>query len=461
MSAQVQLENLEGLRRKLTIQTSWDEVYSREKKEIQKLKGTVRIHGFRPGKVPEKLLIERYGKGLRQEAFSETMNAEVRALVEKGELSILAVLNAEVETPEEETGVPFRFHVLVEVEPEISLKTLEAEKIQKLVSKIEEANIDEVIVRLQERFKQWTEVSRAAALNDKVRMDFVGYRGDTPFEGGSAQAVELVLGSKQYIPGFEEGLLGVKADEARTLTLKFPEDYHQKELAGAETRFEVTVHSVSEGTPHELNEGFAKILGVKEETMEAVRKELRSGLERELATALRAQNKERVFTKLLDLNPILLPETMVQDEIKQLGEMMKAEAKRQKRHFQIPAPQHLLKQAQQRVHLGLLLQEVLKTFELKVSPSDVRALLSEKMSAYDDPSEMMGLFYNNQDMMKQIENEALELLIVDKLLETAAIEEEAVGYEEAIRGKAMLDQESIEEEHVHSADCHHEHDHKD
>jgi trigger factor len=443
MTSAVQLESLEGLKRKLTIEMPWDDIDTTVNKEVKKLASTARIDGFRPGKVPVKVIEQRYGAAIRQDAMQKVIDEKLKETFADKKLNVVEITNIDLEQVEPST--PFKFSALFEVLPEINFKTLEGQVLRKRVATIEEKDIDEVLTRLQKQYKEWVEVDRAAALEDKLVIDFVGYRDGVAFAGGKAEGAELILGSKQFIPGFEDGLVGVKSGDKKTISVTFPETYHEPTLAGAATTFDVTVHKVLTGKVRELNEAFAELLGVKEGGIEALRAELRQGLERELAVALRLENKKRVFDKLKELNSFDVPNVLIQEEMQRMARAIQAQAAKQKQKVNINDMGRFAQQARDNVMIGLLMREAVTAFKLKVEPSDVTKLLEEKMSAYENPAQMMQLYYNSEELIEQIQGEAMEVLIVDALLNTAQIEEEQVSFEKAIQG-------------AHDHD--HDHDHK-
>ncbi len=453
MTIALQLESLEGLKRKLTIEMPWDDIDLIVQKEVKKITSTARIDGFRPGKVPEKIIVKRYGEAIRQDAMQKTIDEKLKEAFFEKKLNVIEITHVDLE--QAEPTAPFKFSALFEVLPEIAFKNLEGQVLRKLVATIEEKDIDEVLVRLQKQYKEWVEADRAAVLDDKLIIDFVGYRNGEAFAGGKAEGAELTLGSKQFIPGFEESLVGVKSGEQKTISVIFPTTYHESSLAGAETTFDVTVHQVLEGKLRELNEDFATLLGVEDGGVEALRVELRQGLERELAVALREENKKRVFTKLKELNVFNVPNALIQEEIARIIHTIQAEASRRKQKVNITDKGQFAKQAQDNVIVGLLMREAVEAFNLKVESAQVSQLLEEKMSAYEDPTQMMQLYYNNEALLDQLKGEAMEILIVEALLNTAQIEEERVSFEDAIKGTHNHDHE-----HGHKHDQDHDHHHE-
>lgn len=451
MTSAVQLESLEGLKRKLTIEMPWDDIDTTVNKEIKKIASTARIDGFRPGKVPEKVIVQRYGAAIRQDAMQKTIDEKLKETFEKEKLNVVEITAVDLE--QSEPTAPFKFSAQFEVLPEIQFKTLEGQVLRKRVATIEEKDIDEVLTRLQKQYKEWVEVDSPAALDDKLVIDFIGYREGEAFAGGKAEGAELILGSKQFIPGFEDSLVGVKSGDKKTISVTFPEAYHEPTLAGAAVTFDVTVHKVLTGKVRELNEAFAELLGVKEGGIEALRAELRQGLERELAVALRMENKKRVLDKLKELNAFDIPNALIQEEMQRIARAIQAEAAKQKQKVQINDMSRFAQQARDNVIIGLLMREAVTAFELKVEPSHVTQLLEEKMSAYENPAQMMQLYYNNEQLIQQIQGEAMEVLIVDALLNTAKIEEERVSFEKAIQGAHDHDHEH----HDHDHDHHHDH----
>lgn len=457
MTNAVHLEDLEGLKRKITIEMPWDEIDTKVNQEVKKLRSQARIDGFRPGKVPEKIIAQRYGAAIRQETMQKMVDQKLREAFMEKSLNVVEVTHIDLE--QVESSAPFKFTALFEVLPEIKLKTLEGQALRKRVASVEDKDIDEVLVRLQNQYKEWIPVDRAAAMDDKLVIDFVGYKGGEPFAGGEAKGTELLLGSKQFIPGFEESLVGVKAGEKKTIQVTFPQDYPEASLAGVETTFDVTVHKVLEGKVRALDAAFAEMLGVKEGGVEALRAELKQGLERELAQALRQENRKRVLAKLKELNVFEVPDALIQEEVDRLLRVLQAEAAKHKQKF---APdrnnEFFVAQARDNIVTGLLLREAVSSFNLKVEPEHVRTLLEEKMSAYENPTQMMQLYYNSKELLEHIQSEAMEMLVVDALLNTAKIEEERVSMEEAIRGAQNSAQEHHHHDHDHDHDqCDHEH----
>lgn len=455
MTSAVQLESLEGLKRKITIEMPWDDVDTTVNQEVKKIRSQARIDGFRPGKVPEKVIVQRYGAAIRQDAMQKVIDEKLReAFVEK-KLNVVQITNIDLE--QVEPSAPFKFTALFEVLPEINFKDLTGEVVHKRVATVEDKDIDEVLGRLQNQYKEWVKVDRAAALDDKLVIDFIGYRDGEPFAGGKAEGAQLILGSKQFIPGFEESLVGVKEGEKKTIEVTFPKEYHEPSLAGAATTFDVTVHEVLEGRARTIDAAFAELLGVKEGGVEALRAELKQGLERELATALREENKKRVLAKLKAVNVFDVPEALVHEEMERIARVIQAQAAKQKQKVNFNNAAPFAAQARDNIITGLLMREAVSAFNLKVEASHVRALLEEKMSAYEDPTQMMQMYYNSKELLEQIQSEAMEMLIVEALLNTANIEEERVSAEEAIRG--AHDHHHHDHDHDHDHDHHGDHEH--
>lgn len=449
MTVSVQLESLEGLKHKITIEMPWDDIDTTVNQEVKKIRSKARIDGFRPGKVPEKVIVQRYGAAIRQDAMKEVIDKKLMDEFKERKLNVVQV--SQVDLMQVEPSELFKFAAIFEVFPEINFKDLSGVAVRVLAASVEEKDIDNILVRLQNQYKEWVKVDRAAVLDDKLVIDFIGYRDGEPFAGGKAEGAELVLGSKQFIPGFEEGLVGVKAGETKTIQVTFPKEYHEASLAGAETTFDVTVHEVLEGRVRSLDAAFAELLGVKEGGIEALRVELKQGLERELASALREENKKRALTKLKEGNVFDVPEALVQEEMMRIARVLQEQAAKQKQKVNLNNIAPFAAQARDNIITGLLMREVVSHFNLKVEASHVRNLLEEKMSAYEDPTQMMQMYYNSKEMLEQIQSEAMEMLIVEALLSTAQKEEENVSAEEAIRGS--------HDHHHHDHD--HDHDHHD
>ena len=313
---EISVEATNDLERKMTIAVPSEEVDSAVNERLQEAAQTIRLNGFRKGKVPLKVVKSKFGKGVRQEVIGELMNRSYyEALNEK---NIRPAGQPRIETNEIDEGKDLEFTATFEVYPEIELPDFSTLEVEKLVADVTDKNIDDMIETLREQRHSWEKVEREAADGDMVNIDYVGRRDGEEFQGGSAKGANLVLGSGRMIPGFEDGLVGKQAGETVTLDLTFPENYHNKDLAGQTTQFEVTVNSVSEKVKPELNDEFFASFGVEEGGVEAFRKEVAENMEREMKSAGRNKLKNKVLEVLLKQCQVQVPQSLVAGEISNL-----------------------------------------------------------------------------------------------------------------------------------------------
>jgi trigger factor len=431
---QISVEATNDLERKMTIAVPSEEVDSAVNARLQEAAQNIRLNGFRKGKVPLRVVKSKFGKGVRQEVIGELMNRSYyEALTEK---NIRPAGQPQIETNEIDEGKDLEFTATFEVYPEVELPDFSALKVAKLVGELTDQNIDEMIETLREQRHTWQEVEREAADGDKLNIDYVGRRDGEEFEGGQAKGASLELGSGRMIPGFEAGLLGRKAGESVTLDLTFPENYHNKDLAGKAVQFEVTVNSVSEKLKPELDDEFFASFGVEEGGLEAFRKEVAENMEREMKTAGRNKLKNRLIEALLAACEVKVPQTLVGGEInnlrRQAMERMGLGAG-QKMDPSLLPDELFREQALRRVTSGLLLGEVISSQNLNADPDKVREAIEEIASTYESPQEVVNWYYGNEEQLAAVESSVLEDQAFDYILDNADVSETKVSYEEVIK----------------------------
>jgi trigger factor len=324
------------------------------------------------------------------------------------------------------------------------LSTIKAER---LGADISEADIDEMIQTLRKQKQSWEVCDRAAATEDMVNIDYVGRRDGEDFEGGSAQGTNLVLGSERMIPGFESGIEGKSAGDAFTLDLSFPEEYHNKELAGAEVAFEITLNSVSEQVMPVVDEEFYKSFGVEEGGNDAFREEVTNNMRRELKTASRNKLKNKIMDCLVEAVDAEIPDALVGGEIEQLRQQAMQQFGGGQNIDPNMLPDELFKeQAARRVLLGLVLGEVIQQQELKADPTKVRESIEELASTYESPDEVINWYYGNQEQLATIESSVLEDQVFDYVIEQSAVSDKLVSYQEVIQPEPKATDEQPDED---------------
>ena len=451
---QVELETASGLERRLTITIPSDKIEEEINKRLQDLSRRVRLDGFRPGKVPMKVVKRRYGAGARQEVLGEMMQASFIEAIGQEKLNPAGAPS--VEPKAEEEGKDFQFVASFEVYPEIELADFAGITVERPVADVSEADVDEMISTLKEQSRTFEAVERAAEKGDQVTFDYKGTLDGEAFDGGSAEDANLELGSGRMIPGFEDGLVGLSAGDEKVLELTFPEDYHSKELAGKAVEFACKVSSVSAPVEPELDDSFFERFGVKEGGLEAFRAEVSKNMERELRQAVKGKIKNQVMDGLLSTHDIDVPSALVAQEIDRMREQAVQSWGGGQSGFdakQLPA-ELFEADAKKRVALGLLVGEVVKQREVKVDDDRVRVMVEEMASAYQQPQDVIDWYYNNEQQLSQVKYVVLEEQVVDTILESANVSEKACSYQDAIKPEEKqqeevadaADAESVEQE---------------
>jgi trigger factor len=433
---QVSVETTQGLERKMTIAVPSDKVDSAVNARLQEAARTVRMNGFRKGKVPLKVVKNRFGQGVRQEVVGELMSQSFYEAI--NEKSLKPAGQPRIEPTNMDEGKDLEFTATFEVYPEVSLPDFSAIEAERLQAEVSDADIDEMIETLREQRQNWQEVDRAAAKDDLVNIDYTGRKDGEEFEGGKAQGSSLVLGSERMIPGFEEGLIGKQAGESVTLPLKFPEEYHNEELAGADVEFDITINTVSEKALPEVNEEFFASFGVTEGGMEAFRKEVASNMEREMKSASRNKLKNRIMDAVLEASDVTVPTALVAGEIDQLrNQALQQMGGGGQNIDKSLIPDELFKeQAERRVKLGLLLGEVIQQQNLQADAVKVREAIEELAATYESPEEVVKWYYSNQEQLAAVESSVLEDQVFDYIIDQAKVSDKQVDYQEVIKPEA-------------------------
>lgn len=431
---EVSLETMEGLGRRLTITVTADKIEEAVKQELHKVAKTARIDGFRKGKVPMNIVVQRYGSTVRQDVLGDLMqNHFVDALVSQ---KLSPAGGANYQPTQYIMGENYTYHVEFEIYPEITLKDLSAIEIEKPIVEITEADVDTMIEALRKQQATWTKTNRAAQTEDRLTLDFNGFVDGEAFENGKSEDFVLVTGQNQMIPGFEEGLLGHSAGDSFTLDVVFPADYQAEALRSKAATFEILLKKVEERQLPELAPEFIKRFNAKEGTVAALRAEISKNMQRELTNSLRNNIKSQVIEGLLKTNPIDVPSALIEREI----ETLKQQAAQR---FRLPEKQAaalpnelFAAQAKNHVSAGLLLGEVINAQKLEIDEALARILLEEMAAAYEDPQEFIEYYQQNDELMKNVRNMALEQQAIDALLAQSKVTEKVLPFNEFMNQKS-------------------------
>ena len=427
---QVSVETTQGLERKLTISVPAESVDVEVKNRLRHISKTQRINGFRPGKVPASVIQKRYGQSVRQEVAGELMQRNfVDAIVAEkmnpaGRPSFIAKSN--------EDGKALEFEATFEIYPEVSLTGLESIAVERPNVEVTDADLNEMFTTLQNQHKTWKENKRKTKSGDKLTLDFTGRVDGEIFEGGEAKDFELELGAGRMIPGFEKEITGMKVGEEKTINVTFPEDYHAENLKGKEAEFDIVIHKTEGQVLPTVDEDFAKLFGVEEGGVEALRTEVSTNMTRELTQAVKAKVKDQVIEGLLEANDVEIPKALIAQEIDVLRKQAMQRFAGQMDPNNMPElPADMFEeQAKRRVKVGLLLGEVIKINELKVDENKVNELIASAASAYEDPKEVIEYYATNKELNQQMQNVALEEQAVELLLESAKVKSKKASFKD-------------------------------
>jgi trigger factor len=429
---QVSLETLSGLERKLTIEVPAETIDKQVQTRLAEAAKTFQMKGFRKGKVPISVIKNRFGKGVRQEVLGDVMNQSYYEALSQE--NVRPAGQPKIEATNMKEGEDLAFTATFEVFPEVTLSDFSKIKVEKRQAEITDKDIDNMIQTLREQRKHYHNVDRAAKTDDQLNIDFIGSIDGEEFEGGSAKGSTLILGSNSMIPGFEEGLVGLKPGENKVLELKFPEDYHKADLAGKDCSFDVTVNTVAEVHLPELNEDFFKSFDIKDGGEEAFRAEVKQNMSRELDHAVKNNVKSQVLDAILEATEITLPASVVEGEINNLRQQAVQRYGGGQKIDESLLPDEMFKgQAEQRVAVGLIINEVIQQNELKASPEKVREIIEELAAGYENPEEVIAWYYKENEQLQQIEGMALEESAIDFILDKAQVVEKKTSYDEALK----------------------------
>lgn len=427
---QVSIENLEGLQRKMTVQVPADQIASAIDQKLKQLSKTVRLDGFRPGKVPLSVVKQKFGGQIRQEVIGDLIESSYRDAIIQEKVRPAGMPDIKPVDADDKEGIAY--NAIFEVYPEIDSIELEAIEIEKPTVEIADEDLDNMINKLREQRREWVEVDRAAQQGDQVTVDFEGEIDGEAFTGGSGKDMAVEIGAGRMLKEFEAGLEGMSKNEEKTVDVSFPEDYHGKDVAGKTAQFTLKVSKVSEPEIPELNEELVKTFGVEDGDVETFKNDVKDNMEKELAQKLKTRIKNIVMAGLLDKNEVNAPAALVDDEIKNLKAQMAQNmgqdpSRMDPSHF----PDDLFREeGSRRVQLGLLVGELIKKQDIKLDKDRFDSTLQEMAASYEQPQQVLDYYTKNPDARASLEGMILEDQVVDHILEKAKVTEKSVNFEE-------------------------------
>ncbi|MFQ5644374.1 MAG: trigger factor [Thiogranum sp.] len=423
---QVSVETTSGLERRMTVQIPADQVDLQVQSKLQQLAGSVKLDGFRPGKVPMSVVKKRFETQVREEVAGELIISSYEQALQQENLKPAG--DPSIEQTRNQPGVELEYVATFEVYPEVEPPRLGEITIERMVGEITESDVDNMIEKLRRQRGTWTGVERNSVAGDRLEIDFRGTVDGKPFAGNEAHNMPLELGSGAMIPGFEEQLVGAGKGDRMTIEVTFPDNYASKEVAGKAAKFEVTVHGVSAPELPEVNDEFARAFGVTAGGVDQLRSEIRKNMERELEAAIKTSVKQQVFDALLERSNLDVPVALVENEIDVLikKEEGGADAEDEDRS-------RYRDEARRRVSLGLLISEVIQQNQLQVDPDRVRETIENLAQSYENPEEVVQWYYSNQDMLAGIQTLVMEDTVVEWVTGQAQISEKPTSFEDIIQ----------------------------
>lgn len=429
---QANLETLGSLQRKLNVVVPMAEIDSEVENRLKRLSRTVKLAGFRPGKVPFKVVVQQFGPQVRQEVLGDTLQKSFGDAVNQQNLRVAGYPKFDA-APLGEGAAEFSYSATFEVYPEVVVGDVSKALVKRAKLEVSEADVDKTLEIMRKQRVSYEAVDRVAGEGDRVTMDYVGTIDGVEFAGGKAQDQSIVLGQGRFLPEFEKALPGLKSGDSKSFELKFPDDYASKEVAGKTAVFVVTVKAVAAPKLPEVDVEFAKSLGVADGDIAKMRAEVRGNLEREVAARTKARTKERVMDALMEVTQIEVPKALVEMEIERLQQMARQDlaARGIPVGDNVPLPTEMFeKNAQRRVTLGLILGEVVRGQSLAAKPEQVKAAVEEQAQSYERPEEVVKWFYSSPERLREIEGMVLEENVVAWVLGKARVEDDLLSFDE-------------------------------
>jgi trigger factor len=433
---QTSLETLGQLERRLTMAVPVEDIDKQVDERLKKLARNVRLPGFRPGKVPMKIVARQYGPQVRSEVVGDAVQKAFSDAVREQNLKVAGYPRIEPKSGDADAK-SIEFSATFEIYPEVAVGDISASVIERPTLAVGDAEVEKTLQILRKQRQHFHEVERPVAHADRVTLDFTGKIDGVEFAGGKAKDFVFVLGEKQMLPEFEANALGLAAGASRTFDLVFPADYHGKDVAGKKASFEISVKLVEEAQLPEVDAEFAKALGVEDGDLGKMRAEIKANIEREVKKRVQGEIKNKVMQVLLDATRIDLPKSLIDMEMQRLVQSARTDLEsRGMKMEQLPInPEMFEDQAKRRVSLGLIIAELVKLYALGAKPEQVRVLVDEQAESYEQPDEVVKWFYSQPQRLSEMESLALEENVVAWVMSHAKVEDKLVNFDDFM-GKA-------------------------
>ncbi len=426
------VETLSGLQRRLNASIPQQQLRGEMEARLKRIGRTAKVHGFRPGKVPYKVLEQQYGASVQQEVLGESLQRTFADAAVTNKLQVAGYPHFEIKTAD--LNAPqIEFSATFEVYPEVVLGDISGESVNRVVFTLSDADVEETINTLRKQRAEFRKTDRAAQSGDQVHIDFSGKLNGVVFEGGEGKDLALVLGAGRMLPDFEKAIFGMKAGETKSFDMTFPTDYHGKDVAGKQVTFTITVHGVEEAHLPEVDAEFAKSLGATDGDVEKLRQEIRDNVGREAERRVKVRNKDNAMDVLLKIAQLEVPKALLESEAQNLMQQtmqdMEARGMKIPKGMQLP-PDMFIERATKRVKLGLILAELMKKHDLKAKPEQMKALVQEYAQSYEHPEEVVRWYAAEPGRMREVENLVLEDNVVAWVMAGAKVSDQTVTLNE-------------------------------
>lgn len=420
---EVSVENTGGLARRMTVQVPAERVDQEVRSRLQSLVQTIRLDGFRPGKVPIRVIEKKFGKRIRLEVIDQVVSSTMQEALSRESLRLASDPN--IEPRDSHPGEPLEYTATFEIFPEFEGDISYDFTIKRPQIEITDTDIGAMLDNLRRQRATWNPVERPAADGDQLTISFEGTIDGQPFAGNKAENLPLVLGSGSMVPGFEEQLVGVSAGEEKAIEVTFPADYPSAEVAGKTATFKINAILVAEMELPELNDAFATAFGITEGGLQGLRDEVTNNMQRELKGLVTSKLKIQVFDGLLACNPVEVPQTLIENEVREMQGTQ---------HFQGRSPESLQAEAERRVKLGVVVSEVARRNDVQLDPGRVQDMVQTIAASYEKPEEVIQWYYSNQDKLAGVQSTVIEEQVVDWVVEHAGanIEDESMTFSEIV-----------------------------
>ncbi len=426
------VESLGGLQRRLNVSIPQPQLRGEVESRLKRLGRTAKVHGFRPGKVPFKIIEQQYGYQVHQEVLGESLQRSFAEAAQANKLQVAGYPQFEIKT--QDLNAPqIEYSATFEVYPEVVVKEVAGETVERVIFSLTEADVDNTLSTLRKQRAVFEKADRAAQNEDQVRIDFSGKLNGIPFEGGEGKDLALVLGAGRMLPDFEKGIIGMKAGETKSFDMTFPADYHGKEVAGKQVTFTIVLHTVEVPRLPEVDAEFAKSLGIEDGDVAKLRAEIRENLNREAQRRVKVRNKDNAMDVLLKVGQLEIPKVLLEAEAQNLMQQtlqdMEGRGMKIPKGMQLPT-EVFQERAAKRVKLGLILSELVKKHNLQAKPEQVKALIQDYAQSYEHPEEVVRWYAGDTTRMREVENLVLEDNVVAWVQAAAKVTDKAVALNE-------------------------------